>query len=232
MQSAKSARRIAQVATHLATALPFHGRDKDGVRQRWCRRLLEILDIRLESRDFHVPAGCLLVANHVSWLDVIVLNALCPADFVAKAEIRRWPLIGGLLERNDCLFIDRRVGRHLLRLNEEIAARLARGRVVAFFPEGTTTAGAGLLPFRPALFEGAVRGGHQVRAVALAYRDAGGRRCEAVAFIGKQNLWDSLLKIASQSGIVASASPALAVAGLGRRDAACLAHAAVRESLG
>ncbi len=234
MQSARSASRIARVALHLAAALPSRDGDKNEFRRRWCRRLLEILDIRLDARAIDVPPGCLLVANHVSWLDVIVLNALCPADFVAKAEIRRWPLIGGMLERHDCLFIDRRVGRHLLRLNEEIESRLARGRVVAFFPEGTTTDGAGVLPFRRALFEPAVRGAHPVRAFTLAYRDAGGRRCEAVAFIDKQNLWESLLAIASHSGIVASvsASPALSVAGLARREAAGLAQAAVQESLG
>lgn len=158
---------------------------------------------------------------------------LCPADFVAKAEIRRWPLLGRLLERNDCLFVERRTGRHLLRLNAQIGERLARGRVVAFFPEGTTTNGAGLLPFRPALFEPAVSGGHRLQAFALAYRDLSGRRCEAAAFIGEQSLWQSLLAIASQPGIVAvlHASPAVVAAGMTRRQAAGHTRSAIQERL-
>ncbi len=202
-------------------------------RRRWSWRLLEILGIRLEAHEFRVPPGCLLVANHVSWLDVLVLSALCPADFVAKAEIRRWPLLGRLLERHDCLFLDRRVGRHLLALNVEIAARLAAGRVVALFPEATTTGGASLLPFRPALFEPAVRGGHPVLAVSLVYSDASGRRCEAAAFIGQQSLWQSLRAVAVQSAITVQVrdAPPIAAAALSRRDAARLAQAAIQDRL-
>jgi 1-acyl-sn-glycerol-3-phosphate acyltransferase len=162
-----------------------------------------------------------------------VLSTFCPADFVAKTEIRRWPLLGRLLARNDCLFVDRRIGRHLLRLNADIGERLSRGRVVAFFPEGTTTDGAGMLPFRPALFEPAVHGGYPVQAFALAYRDLSGRRCDSAAFIDQQSLWQSLLAIASQPGIVVAlrASPAIAAEGLSRRQAARFARAAIQEKL-
>jgi 1-acyl-sn-glycerol-3-phosphate acyltransferase len=231
-----SASRVARVAAHLAVALflvPVGEEERREFRRRWSRKLLAILGVRVEVRDIRVAAGTLLVANHVSWLDVIVLSALCPADFVAKAEIRRWPLLGRLLARNDCVFVDRRIGRHLLRLNAEIGERLANGRIVAFFPEGTTTDGAGLLPFRPALFEPAVSGGHRLQAFALAYRELSGRRCEAAAFIGQQNLWQSLLAIASQPGIVVAlrASPAIAAAGLSRRQAARIAQAAIQEKL-
>ena len=221
---------------HLASAFLFflpNNKNKGEFRQRWSRQLLSILGVRLQAGEVRVAPGTLIVANHVSWLDVIALSAFCPAVFVAKKEIRRWPLIGWLLERNDSLFVDRRVGRHLLHLNAEIAARLAAGGTVAFFPEGTTTDGAGLLPFRPALFEPAVRGGHRLQAFTLAYRDSSGRRCEAAAFIGQQSLWQSLLAIASQPGIVASirACPAIATASLSRREAARLAQAAVQERL-
>lgn len=202
-------------------------------RKYWSRKLLEILGVRVEVQDFRIAPGALLVANHVSWLDVIVLSMLFPADFVAKAEIRHWPLLGWLLERNDCPFVNRRIGRHLLRLNAEIGERLSRGRVVAFFPEGTTTVGVGLLPFRTALFEPAMRGAHQVQAFTLAYHDLSGRHSDAAAFIKQQSLWQSLLSIASQPGMVASVStgPAFAAAGLSRREAARLAHAAIQSRL-
>lgn len=229
-------RRIARVAAHLAAAfllVPFNANRKAESRRRWSRELLAILGIEVEARHLRIAPGTLLVANHVSWLDVIVLSMLCPADFVAKAEIRRWPLLGWLLERNDCLFVERRIGRHLLRLNAEIGERLARGRIVACFPEGTTTDGAGLLPFRPALFEPAVSGGHRLQPFALAYRDSAGRRCEAAAFTGQQSLWQSLLAIAAQRGITASvvARPRIVVSNLTRREAAYAAQATVQEGL-
>jgi 1-acyl-sn-glycerol-3-phosphate acyltransferase len=207
--------------------------DRREFRRRWSRQLLAILGVRVRAGVFSIAPGTLLVANHVSWLDVIVLSMLCPADFVAKAEIRRWPLLGWLLERNDCLFVERRIGRHLLRLNAEIGERLARGRVVACFPEGTTSDGAALLPFRPALFEPAVRGGHRMQAFALAYRDASGQRCDAAAFIGQQSLWQSLWAIASQPGIVVTlrTGPAETGAGLSRRQAARGARDAIQMRL-
>jgi 1-acyl-sn-glycerol-3-phosphate acyltransferase len=235
-----SARRVARVALHLASAFGIiRSNRKNGpeFRRRWSRQLLAILGIELEMRDLQVSPGTVLVANHVSWLDVVVLRARlpsnCAVDFVSKAEIRRWPLIGWLLEHSECLFIDRRVGRHLLLLNAQIGKRLARGRTIAFFPEGTTTDGTGLLPFRPALFEPAVRGAHPVQALALAYRDRRGEHCQAAAFIGRQNFLQSLLAIASQSGIVASinACPTIATAGLSRREAARRAQDAVQARL-
>lgn len=225
---------------HLASALVFirlNKKDETAYLQRWSRKLLAILGIELAMLEIRISPGTLLVANHTSWLDAFVLRALLPAGraahFVAKAEIRHWPLIGWLLERHGCLFVDRRVGRHLLRLNAEIGERLARGQGVAFFPEGTTTDGTGLLPFRPALFEPAVRGGHPVQAFAIGYSDSSDQRCAAAAFVGRQNLWQSLLAIASQRGIVASvkACPAITVARLSRRDAARRAQEAIQARL-
>lgn len=231
-----SARRIARVAWHVGRAalhFALDGRGGREYRQQWSWTLLEILDVRLEARSVPVGPGTLLIANHVSWLDVIVLTALVPGCFVAKAEIRRWPLIGWLLERNSALFLDRRVGRHLLDLNAQIAAHLAAGEVVAFFPEGTTTDGTGLLPFRTALFEPAARGGHRIRPFAIAYRDGSGRRCAAAAFVGRQSLWASLCDIAAQSGVTAwiEACDEIAAERLPRRELARRAHSAVQHKL-
>jgi 1-acyl-sn-glycerol-3-phosphate acyltransferase len=210
---------------------------KGEFRQRWSRQLLALLGVRLDARLFRVRPGTLLVANHVSWLDVLALGALVPGNcavtFIAKKEIRSWPLIGRLLEQNDALFVDRRAGRHLLRLNQEIASRLAAGGIVAVFPEATTTDGAGVLPFRPALFEPAVRGAHRVQPFALAYRDAMGGRCEEAAFIGQQSLWESLLAVASVPEIVVSvdACATIQAGGLTRREAARYAQTAVQVRL-
>lgn len=135
--------------------------------RRWSRRLLDVLGIRLEAEAIQLSPGTLLVANHISWLDVLALNALMPAGhgamFIAKAELRNWPLIGWLLERNGTLFLRRGFSRQLIEVNSRIAAYLTEGKIVAVFPEGTTSAGAGVLPFRPALFEPAVRGARKAR---------------------------------------------------------------------
>ena len=221
---------------HLAAAFLYFSsnrNDRSEFTQRWSRKLLAILGVRLDAAAVRVAPGTLVVANHVSWLDVFVLSAICPATFVAKSEIRAWPLIGWLLARHDTLFVQRRIGRHLLHLNETIGARLAAGEIVGFFPEGTTTGGADLLPFRPALFEPAVRGAHPARPFVLAYRDASGRRCEEAAFVKQQNLWQSLLAIISLPGIVASVGtcPPIPTQGLTRRDAARRAQAAVQARL-
>lgn len=215
----RRALRLARVALHLCV-LPLRPPAR-----AWARRLLAILGVRLRAGALHVAPGSLVVANHVSWLDAVVLRALFDASFVAKREARRWPLLGWALERNGTLFIERRPCRDLLRLNAEVAALLARGASVAAFPEGTSTDGAGVLGFKPALFEPAVRGGHPVRAIALAYRDG------AAAFTGDTTLWQSLCAIAAMPDLAVEVRDCgeLAVAGLDRKQAARLAQAAVQS---
>jgi 1-acyl-sn-glycerol-3-phosphate acyltransferase len=203
------------------------------IRRRWSRALLGVLGVKLEAHAVRIAPGTLVVANHVSWLDVMVLNTLCPASFVAKAELRRWPLLGWLLERNGTLFLKRGFNRGLGRFNAQIARRLAAGEVVVVFPEGTTSDGAALRPFGSALFEAAVRRAHPVQAFALAYRDARGGRCAAAAYIDRQSLWESLHAIASVRTLVAGVQPAglIETASLNRRQIAARAQRAVQERL-
>lgn len=217
----RRALRLARVALHLAALL------SRPPTRTWARGLLEILGIRLDAGALAVAPGSLVVANHVSWLDAVVLRALLDATFVAKIEVRRWPLLGWLLERNGTLFIERRPCRGLLRTNAAVAALLARGESVAAFPESTSTDGTGVLPFKPALFEPALRGGHPVRALALAYRDG------TVAFVGDTTLWQSLLAVASEREISVQVLDCgnLATAGLHRKQAARQAHAAVQSRI-
>lgn len=203
-------------------------------RARWSRRVLEILGVRLQAHLCAIAPGSLLVANHVSWLDAVALSALVPdASLAAKAETRRWPLLGRLLERNDTLFVERRPCRALLALNAAIGARLAGGGTVAAFPEGTTTDGAAVGAFRPALFEPAVRGAHAVHALALVYRDRAGRRCTRAAYVGDMSLWQSAWRLAAHDGLELAVESCAVVrsAGLHRREAARLARAAVQARI-
>ena len=129
------------------------------MRRIWSRMLLAISGVALQVERSHgqpVDSPMLLVMNHVSWLDIFVLNSVMPATFIAKSEIRQWPLVGWLLVGTDTLFIAR-ASRHAVRhVNHQILDRLTRGEHVAFFPESTTSDGSMVLPFHSSLFAMAV----------------------------------------------------------------------------
>ena len=223
----KRALRLGRVALTLATLL---------IRppsRAWACGMLQALGVRLDAEPLDIAPGSLVVANHVSWLDALVLRALLDATFVAKIEVRRWPVLGRLLERHGTLFIERRPCRGLLRVNAQVAARLARGESIAAFPESTSTNGTGVLPFKPALFEPAVRGGHPVRALALTYRDESGKRNAAVAFVGDTTLGQSLWAVAAQSGLVVKVRDCSPpdMTGYDRKRAARATHAAVQSKV-
>lgn len=234
---ARAALRLLRVALHLAlgatiTMLPIgYIWRRPGWRRRWSAGLLGALGVRLEAPPTQVAPGTLVVANHVSWLDALVLDALCPANFVAKDELRRWPLLGWLLAREGTIFLRRGFNRRLPEVVGEVHARLARGETIACFPEGTTSDGRRLLPFRAALFESAARGGTPVAAFALRYRDGVGRHSDAAAFIGEQSLLDSLVEIASVDGLCVRAELRAVFAATSRRAARRAAQDAVQDGL-
>ncbi len=164
---------------------------------RWSRRLLEILAVRISIGGAPLQPGCLIVANHISWLDVYVINAVQPAAFVAKAEVAAWPLIGWMAARAGTIFLRRGSRGHAKIINAEIARVLDGGGNVAVFPEGTTTDGSQLLHFHAALLQPAIVAGHAVQPVAIAYRDGRGRRSTVAAYVGDGSLWQSLRAIAT-----------------------------------
>lgn len=147
---------------------------RDGVRRRWGRWMGRALGLRLRVRGVAPPTPFLLVSNHLSYVDILVLFSVAGGVFVAKAEIDSWPLIGHLCRVSDTLLIDRGSKRDLLRVAELIEARLDAGCGVVLFPEGTTGRGDALLPFKPSLLEVAVRSGSPVWNATLSYRSPPG----------------------------------------------------------
>jgi 1-acyl-sn-glycerol-3-phosphate acyltransferase len=130
--------------------------------------LLRGLAVRVERVGPTPPAVALFAANHLSWLDIlVVLVALPDADVVAKREVGDWPLIGAITRAGSTVLIDRTRRRDVLRVVRALQARLDSGRSVVLFAEGTTTDGADVLPFRSALFEATVRAGVPVVPVTL-----------------------------------------------------------------
>ncbi len=130
-----------------------------------------------DGRAHGLPGNLLIVANHISWLDIFVLNAVQPARFVAKAELARWPLVGRLIADCGTLFIER--GRRPRRASDQSRRRARRssaGDVIAIFPEGTTTDGSMLLPFHGSLLQPVIDARGHVQPMAIRYRDSDGAR--------------------------------------------------------
>ena len=178
------------------------------------------------------PAAALIVANHVSWLDILVLAASGPMVPVAKAEIGTWPVIGPAARGLGAVFIDRSRLRALPRTVEAMAAALRAGQTVQVFPEATTRCGSALDPFRRAAFQAAIDAGAPVRPVGVSYRDATGRPTTAVAFVGDQTLLGSVLTLLRGGPVTATVAWAepitLPASGRPAADRAILARAAER----
>lgn len=205
------------------------------LKRRWSQRLLRILGIHLNADLGELPAGSLLVANHVSWLDVYVINGAQPAAFVSKAEVRQWPVIGWLAARTDTIFLRRGSRGHARIINTEIAAVLNKDRCVALFPEGTTTDGGALLHFHAALLQPAIEAGRPIVPLAISYHDVQGHRSTAPAYVGDMSLWQCLQAILAARNLEArlQAGPALATSdgAISRRDLAAQARQAIASRL-
>ena len=203
--------------------------------QRWSLRLLRILAIRLEVSGNLTPGSTpvMIVANHVSWLDVYALNAVCPAHFVAKSEIGRWPVLGLFARRSGTVFVERARKRDLLRVNAQITSLLHAGAMVAVFPEGTTTEGSGVLPFRPPLLQPAVDCDARVQAVAIRYERADGSLCREACFVGDTTFGTAMWLVLRQPAIRARLQflPPLTSGGRHRRDLARSAAQGVAGAL-
>ncbi|WP_173862668.1 1-acyl-sn-glycerol-3-phosphate acyltransferase [Zoogloea sp. LCSB751] len=199
-------------------------------RQRWSARLLDVLGIRLQADEPFVVPGCLLVANHVSWIDVFVINAAYPAAFVSKAEVRQWPLIGWLAAKNETVFLRRGSRGHARIVNGEIGALLGQGRHVAIFPEGTTTDGSHVLGFHAALLQPAIEAGAPIQPLAIAYRLPDGRHTRAPAYDGDISLLDCIKAIIAEPEIIARVRVAPAIPPGALPDRKAIAHAA-REAI-
>jgi 1-acyl-sn-glycerol-3-phosphate acyltransferase len=180
--------------------LRFPSLDVAGRRRRiqwWSAKMFRMLGIELQVQGSFRPGAKLVVANHVSWLDIMAVHAVCPeARFVSKADVQHWPLVGRLVASAGTLYIERERARDALRVVHQMAAAMAEGDTVAVFPEGTTGPGPELLPFHANLLQAAIAGGTPVQPVALRYADAHGEHSVAAQFIGDTTLAQSLWMLA------------------------------------
>ena len=180
-----------------ALVFPFLDARARSRRVGWaCAKALRCLGIGLRAHGAAQPGPVLLVANHVSWLDILAVNAVQPARFVSKADVQSWPVLGWIIACGGTLFIQRERKRDAMRVLHEVAAALQAGDVIAVFPEGTTGDGRNLLPFHANLLQAAVKTGTAAQPLALRYSDANSARSEAALWVGETTLVQSLWRIA------------------------------------
>jgi 1-acyl-sn-glycerol-3-phosphate acyltransferase len=158
--------RFGLLLARTAAEIAFGSGDPRAAVRRACGRLLRIMNVRVGVQG-PLPSRGLVVCNHLGYLDVPVLLAAVPAVFVAKSEVKAWPLLGWFVRKAGTLFVDRNSRSASGRASSEIGAALAGTSPVVLFPEGTSSGGAGVLPFKSSLLESA-RGG-TIWAAALAY---------------------------------------------------------------
>jgi len=201
--------------------------------QHWSADLLHIFNVKLDAGGLRVPHGGLIVSNHVSWLDIYALNAAVPMRFVAKSEVRRWPIIGWLCARAQTLFIERGNARAAARINKQLCELMRQGECLAVFPEGTSTDGAQVAHFHASLLQPAIDAGVTLYPVAIRYQSADGARSTAAAYCGDISFGASLWTLLHTPELHVRLIPAdaLHAADFERRELARRAREAITAAL-
>ena len=172
--------------------------------QRICRRVLKVLFVSVESRG-DPTRGAVIVCNHMSYIDIVILAASTPVVFVSKKEVREWLFFGWFAEKAGTRFIDRKNRGDVRRIAKEIGSLMRADLTVVLFLEGTTTDGNRVLPFKPSLLESAVVQQWKIVPAALAYRVPFGRSVGLeVCWWGDMTLMPHLFNFATLPWIRAS----------------------------
>ena len=162
----------------------------------WALKMLAVLGVSLRVQGSPAVGASLLVANHISWLDILAIHAVLPhARFVSKADVKAWPLLSHLVEAGGTLYLERERRRDAVRVVHAMAEALQAGETVAVFPEGTTSDGRALLPFHANLLQAAIATGTVVQPVALRFSDSTDAFSRAVEFVGATTLAQSLWRV-------------------------------------
>lgn len=202
--------------------------------QCWSEQLLAILAVAARVEGEVARGGnVVFAANHVSWIDIFVIDAQAPSRFIAKSELAAWPLAGRLMRDTGTLFIERARRADTRRINEAATAVLARGANLAVFPEGTTTDGTTLLKFHGSLLQPAIDSLGYVQPIALRYTYLDGSHSLAPEYAGDTTFARSFWRICGARGHVVEviANPPVAAVAHTRRQLADLSEAAIRGAL-
>jgi 1-acyl-sn-glycerol-3-phosphate acyltransferase len=196
-------------------AFPFMSpRRRDKTVQGWSRWLMASVGVQVRLNAKLRPGdldrdtyGCMIVANHVSWLDIFVINSVAPSCFIAKDDIASWPLVGTLVGSVGTLFLERGKRHAVHNMIKQVEQALKDGRRIAVFPEGTTSDGRHLLPFHANLIEAAVQAKSTVVPIGLRYFDERGTLLSGeqgvVFFAGDITFVQSVIRIVQAPGVIA-----------------------------
>ena len=164
------------------------------------RRVLRIFQTKILTTGA-IPNSGLLISNHLSYLDILVISALTPAIFVAKREVKSWPIMGLLAQLGGSVFIDRQRRTHVGQVNDEIENALADGALVVIFPEGTSSDGKTVLPLKSSLLEPATQLKHPLTAGCLQYALADGDAGSEICYWGEAAFLPHMINLLSKRSV-------------------------------
>lgn len=174
---------------------------RDMVISRWSKALLDLLNIKVVVKGEVPPRGrtnTMFVANHISWVDIHALNSVHTTRFVAKSEIKQWPIFGWFAIKVNTLFVDREKRHEAGKVVNSAKQALDHGDCICFFPEGTTTDGTEVKPFKGSLLQAAIEARSQVWPFAIYYPDAENKPNTEMAYWGDISLIESMKTIIKQ----------------------------------
>jgi 1-acyl-sn-glycerol-3-phosphate acyltransferase len=213
MRNFVAAIKLAKVVAHLLVGLLtvyFHfpkltQAQKNKRIEAWAGALLAKLAIQLVVKGVPPAAGpMLLVSNHISWLDILVMHASKHCRFVSKADVKHWPVLGALATGAGTLYIERESRRDAMRVVHHMCEALQNGDILAVFPEGTTGNGIDLLPFHANLLQAAIVANTPVQPVCLAFLDPQtNQTSQAASYVGDESLLESLWGTLKSKGVIA-----------------------------
>lgn len=177
----------------------YYGARGGRVIQRWMQRCCRILGLQIQVSGNVNPQPQLLVANHISWIDIVAISATTPVSFVSKTDLQGWPIVGTLASQSGTVFIQRGKASSLTHILQRLAQIINAGRSVVFFPEGTTTDGSSVGKFYSGLFQLAYQCGCPVQPLALRYQ-RGGQRDDLAPYIDDDHFVTHLLAILAAPG--------------------------------
>lgn len=202
----------------------------------WCGGLIRAFHIKTVTFGNVPPAstrGVMFVANHVSWADIHALNSQITLRFIAKTEIKNWPVFGYLAQKANPLFIDRSKRQIAGEIVGVSAASLVEGDNLCFFPEGTTTDGKQVLAFKSSVLQAAINANTTVWPVAIRYVNLDGSINTAMAYAGETGLVESMQQIIKQKNAVVELHflPPIDANNQNRRDLTLQAYDAIATKL-
>ena len=205
LQLLHSLKRVGELSVPIIGEHPNLLHRRAALLQKISRALLSHLQVSIQTRG-EIPNRGLLVSNHVSFVDIMLLSALNPLVFVSKSEVARWPIIGPIAVKSGTLFIKRQKRSDVSRINEALSHAFNADVLACIFPEGTSSDGTGVLPFQPSLLQPAISAQLPVCPAHIRYETECGIRADDIAYFGDRNLMDCMRALIRRKKTIARVS--------------------------